>query len=96
MAPPRDGSKLYPTDAEWAQFESLIQKNVGRTGQCWIMDGPLRGQYPYFMFRGESMMAARFAYRAQRIEARRHAESARCWAGGATRRSASTRITSSR
>jgi len=68
MAPPRDGSKIYPTDAEWAHFENLIQKNAGRTGQCWIMEFTHGGRYPYFMFRGKPMLAARFAYRASESE----------------------------
>lgn len=64
MARPKDGSKIYPTDAESAEFESQIVKNAGPTGECWIMERPLRGRYPYFIFRGEIMLANRFAYRA--------------------------------
>jgi len=64
MARPKDGSKLFPTPEEWARFEGGIQKNAGPKGTCWIMDAPMRGRYPFLLFRGEWMMAARFAYRA--------------------------------
>ena len=62
--PPKDGSKLHPTNAEWSQFETLIVRASGRTGECWIMEPSPGSRYPYFQYRGEVMLAARFAYRA--------------------------------
>jgi hypothetical protein len=66
---PPDGSKLTPTEKEWAHFLEKVSGREDPDG-CWLWTGAKskrakgRMVYGYFSFRGRSIAAHRFAYRA--------------------------------
>lgn len=57
---PPDGSKLYPTEVEWSKFWKHVTK---QENGCWLWKR-CATRYAYFGFRGKTISAHRFAYRA--------------------------------